>query len=954
MKGDFSRFTFDAGRHAHGLLMQQGRVQLDADFNELQAIQQHRVETETVDVIGPTGYPKAGGGFQISVQGGNQLRIGKGRYYVDGLMVANDLDPCPIDQQPYLPGAAQPAAAGLYLAYLDVFLLNRTVLDLPEIREVALNGVDTATREVTAWQVKFLRLGNDTDSLTCTDPMPAWDRLNGLARGTLAARARFGTAAEDPCTLAPGAAFRGTENQLYRVEIHRGGPATTATFKWSRDNGSLVAAWEATTAAQQIRVGSTGRGGLPGFTDRQWIELVDDTNELYDDTAALIANPAGQNGNPGTLVRISKVNGNELVLDSAPGQPGTETPKVRAWDMATDTGAIPVSEFDPADGFYELEDGIQIKFDQAATYVAGDYWLIPARTVTADVEWPQEGGNPKSLAPHGVVHHRTKLALVKSADGAAWSMVEDCRLDFPSLTTICAEDVCFDDTTCKLDGAATVQQAIDKLCQMRGEICTHIAVPGAGWESVFNDIAAGEHAHVCFVVGDYEVEKPVVVQGRGNLTLTGSGPGTRLSVKDGESVLVFQQCAGVTVRDLALTGGLAQSMPRTHLAGALTTADCPRVTVEHVQATSAPFTSRQTSCFNIGASANQDGVVGAPVSARIAHCDLTVGEYQIGILLTNVARAQVTDNTVRLRPGRATEDPKVWVADPDALGRLRRLLIASANFDGSPPGRPGMVSIGVSRGNSVVNFLTPNVLEGVWDTAIEIDREASVTPKQIYDALIRAANRLLRNEGNPDLGSQVRNWLTNLLKVDRPVGSEAIVIGGRMAEEVRIRDNTIDGFMQGIRVGVSHRRNNDQEAAGIPADRDSAKRVIIEANSIGLVMPAQGVRERYGIYVGNVDSAVINDNYVSADTQSLKETAVDGIHIYGQFGRRIIVGENHIEGCRIGVRFHPLNPADPNTPAGIRRTQWLVEDNIAVGSAPALLIEPNQNDPRVRQVNNLS
>ena len=52
MKGDFSRDTFDAGKHYSRVLIQQGRVQLDADWNEQQSIYQHRMITEARDVIG--------------------------------------------------------------------------------------------------------------------------------------------------------------------------------------------------------------------------------------------------------------------------------------------------------------------------------------------------------------------------------------------------------------------------------------------------------------------------------------------------------------------------------------------------------------------------------------------------------------------------------------------------------------------------------------------------------------------------------------------------------------------------------------------------------------------------------------------------------------------------------------------------------------------------------------
>jgi hypothetical protein len=41
MKGDFSRWTFDPRRHYTAVLMQQGRVQLDSDWNEQAAMLEH-------------------------------------------------------------------------------------------------------------------------------------------------------------------------------------------------------------------------------------------------------------------------------------------------------------------------------------------------------------------------------------------------------------------------------------------------------------------------------------------------------------------------------------------------------------------------------------------------------------------------------------------------------------------------------------------------------------------------------------------------------------------------------------------------------------------------------------------------------------------------------------------------------------------------------------------------
>jgi|GEM_PF-2720230 len=70
MKGDFSRLTFKPAHQYKRVLMQQGRVQLDADWNEQSAIFWQRIEAEAKDLIGSSGAPEAASGFGISVHAG--------------------------------------------------------------------------------------------------------------------------------------------------------------------------------------------------------------------------------------------------------------------------------------------------------------------------------------------------------------------------------------------------------------------------------------------------------------------------------------------------------------------------------------------------------------------------------------------------------------------------------------------------------------------------------------------------------------------------------------------------------------------------------------------------------------------------------------------------------------------------------------------------------------------
>ena len=55
MKNDITRDTFHRVKHFSRVLMQQGRVQLDADWNEQADILRYRDETEASDVIGRCG-----------------------------------------------------------------------------------------------------------------------------------------------------------------------------------------------------------------------------------------------------------------------------------------------------------------------------------------------------------------------------------------------------------------------------------------------------------------------------------------------------------------------------------------------------------------------------------------------------------------------------------------------------------------------------------------------------------------------------------------------------------------------------------------------------------------------------------------------------------------------------------------------------------------------------------
>src|ERR1700722_3670047 len=66
MSFDGSRFTFDSWNNFLGVVMQQGRVQLDSDWNEWLAEFARRIQAGTLDSIGLVGVPSnTPAGFKI-------------------------------------------------------------------------------------------------------------------------------------------------------------------------------------------------------------------------------------------------------------------------------------------------------------------------------------------------------------------------------------------------------------------------------------------------------------------------------------------------------------------------------------------------------------------------------------------------------------------------------------------------------------------------------------------------------------------------------------------------------------------------------------------------------------------------------------------------------------------------------------------------------------------------
>lgn len=521
MSGDHTRFTFDPLKRYSGVLMQQGRVQLDADWNEEIDILKRRVRTTTLDVLGPLGVPYmvSPNAFSIGWIPGppTDLSIGPGRLYVDGIQIeAFAEDGATYNHQPFfppqLPGFPPIAlpAAGDAVVYLDVWDREVTYIEDPELLDVALGGADTTTRQQTVWQVRIDPMPGAACGVPVGEPPSA---------GRLTSRAIAPPAPDDPCILPPASGYRGLENRLYRIEIHNGGALGTARFKWSRDNGSIVSLVRdiAVSGTQTtLTVNRIGRDQFLRFRVGDWVTVTDDHRELM-----------GEPGEMALILNIDETN-RQIVLDGPLPTPGQRPfganaaqvaerhTRVQRWDQ---TGATNTVDSDglilTGAGPIPIEDGIEIQFSTdpaGGLFRVGDYWVFWARTATAQIE------ELTNAPPRGIIHHYMQLAAITGLGGVA-PTVTDCRPP----------------------------------PQQRGDCCCTIIVrPGESIQAGIDALPA-QGGCVCLKTGLHVIHEPLRIA-RGSIVLKAESPGTTVQSLGSGPVLIVGNPAGFRIEGIDVLG----------------------------------------------------------------------------------------------------------------------------------------------------------------------------------------------------------------------------------------------------------------------------------------------------------------------------------------------------------------------------------------------------------------
>jgi hypothetical protein len=576
---DISRYLFDPRMHYATVLMQEGRVLTDSDWNEMANLEdedRRQLISETVCTEGSPNdgfkidgplvpfsvniFPDNPPGPPLLVLDSYDLTLGTGSFYLGGYRFTIDpATPAETFQTqvdwltrtlgtgklPQAPTAADLAGGPRTdVVYLMGYEQAVTSIEDQEFRERALGGPDTSVR---LRRMRRIAVLSNIPATTCAEARAALRTQLAAPRpgdtggphsfdptGTeLLSKARLtvtfpGGIDADPCKPKQVRGFIGAENQAIRVQC-----TAANEFVWGIDNTAPL-------HRVQVDPSDPTRQTLLFLTtprDRASLPLEGQTVEILP-WEAVMANgekAAAMTGfvsviqtsyNPAddTLVLTTPVPQN--MVDWLAGLPaGFENPldpagQRRFFFLKVWTGGPPQS-FTPNNPVSLTDTGLDVTFSDFA--IPGDYWIIAARPNTPDrvVPWRLLNLAP----PAGPRLFFTALGMVKwsVSGGAVVSSIQDCRERFRSL---CRSNGC-----CRIvvgDGQesfgdfTSIDDAIKALPPEGGEVCV---LNGRYTEAVAIDNKTNILIHGCG-------RDTVIVAPAGAIAAIEIGDSDRIAIRD--------------------------------------------------------------------------------------------------------------------------------------------------------------------------------------------------------------------------------------------------------------------------------------------------------------------------------------------------------------------------------------------------------------------------------------
>lgn len=573
MSSDKAQISYDEQQRYRSVVMQQGRVTLEADWNEAQQIVNEEIRKEALDFVGPSGTPDDG--YRVMETGVAptppfNFTVGPGTMYVGGMRVQLDeatqySGPAPSSGQTEwrdfvndpdwvnLPGSAPPRE----FVYLSLREQEVTAVEDAALREVALGGPDTAAR--TRLIQRIVR--TQVSATDCEHGLSAqrgrWnsqgldfddETMRLLSRARLRVSFPPQSSTPDPCEPTVQGGFLGADNQLIRVKVVSFNTASnTGRLVWGYDNASFLYRVELIDN-RTLRLRSRPVDAFHQPRVNQTVEVLRTAAYLKNKWSVASATgfvvPLSAAYVPDTQrVTLQAALPAEYVAAAPPESPGLPPGLfLRVWEEEL--------SFTPGAPVTLGATGMQVTLQTTGTtFHPGDFWQIAARPGTPTQVYPRrylEAPQP----PDGPRLWACPLALVEWQDNLL-TVLEDCRNHFDNLVELTrrAQSCCT--ITIKpedITGRVTLQTIVDKLALRREDL--RLRMPGEA-------TCKRNQLVICFTPGCYSLKEPLRLDIRhSNLKLEGCREGAVIQVNDGDEdkfldgMIVMNRANEVTISGL--------------------------------------------------------------------------------------------------------------------------------------------------------------------------------------------------------------------------------------------------------------------------------------------------------------------------------------------------------------------------------------------------------------------
>jgi hypothetical protein len=247
-------------------------------------------------------------------------------------------------------------------------------------------------------------------------------------------------------------------------------------------------------------------------------------------------------------------------------------------------------------------------------------------------------------------------------------------------------------------------------------------------------------------------------------------------------------------------------------------------------------------------------------------------------------------------------------------------------------GTVGRAHVTATFGTFKLQLISSDKLTGAWTDAL---RTAGLTANSTEGELHSAVRSIVASIfTTPDKVSfAFRNYVNLLLPQLYSTSSQGIVIGGNAATDIRILNNTIDGAVQGIHVGLSDRKLSPV------VNHMASNQVQICGNTVNITLTPESTGDRHGIFVSSVTSALIDSNHLTLTRTPNAGQDIYAIKVVGVFGPRFLIERNAMLNFSCGIYAQPVNY--PSQTANL----WKAADNASTSTNYTATFRVTDNIP---------